>query len=62
MPLLFTTAPWAGSPVDFSVKVPSGSGLIGFRFYVQGAFLAPAPAAEPLRLTGGLEVVLGGYL
>ena len=60
---LFTAAaPWAGSPVDFPVAVPPLSGLVGFHFYVQGAFLAPFSPLEPVRLTHGLEVVLGGYL
>ncbi len=61
-PLLFSTAPWAGSAVDFPVTVPPVSRLMGLRLYFQGAIVAPGSPSEPLRLTQGLEVVLGGYL
>lgn len=61
--LLFTTtAPWTGSPVDLAVPVPPLAGLAGAPLYLQGALLAPASALEPVRLTDGLQVVLGGYL
>ena len=44
------------------VQVPSKAGLAGIQVYFQGIFLAPLSPSEPLRLTHGLQVVLGGYL
>ncbi len=61
-PFATLAEPWVGSPVDFAIPLPSQPGLVGARIYLQGAFVAPAPAADSLRLTGGLEVSLGGYL
>ena len=62
LPIVFTTAAWTGAPVDFPVAIPAFSGLDGLPFYLQGAFAAPGSATEPVRLTDGLHVVLGGYL
>jgi len=53
---------WSGTAADFTVNLPMQSGLTGFSFYVQGAFVAPATSVEPIRLSNGLNVVLGGYL
>lgn len=61
-PVTVIAAPWTGAATDFTVTLPAVGGLVGFPFYLQGAFVAVAPSLEPLRLTGGLEVVLGGYL
>lgn len=60
--LLFLSAqPRAGSPVIQSVPVPALAGLQGLPVHAQGAFLAPTDPLEPMRLTGALELILGGY-
>tara|TARA_R110002072_G_scaffold273219_3_gene433801 strand:+ start:105151 stop:106716 length:1566 start_codon:yes stop_codon:yes gene_type:complete len=60
-PLISVAAPWSGLAADFPVSLPSQSGLVGFPLYLQGVFIAPTSTPEPLRLTGGLELLLGGY-
>ena len=51
---------YAGSPLPVDVTVPPLDGLTGLTVHAQGALLAPADPLEPLRLTGALQVVLGG--
>ena len=60
-PLLLSSALWTGPAAEFQVSVPPVSGLMGLHIYLQGALLAPTQE-ESVRLTNGLEVVLGGYL
>ena len=57
---LQTTA-YTGVPAVVQVPVPALSGLAGLPVYAQAAFLA-AGTAEPLRLSGGLMLTLGGFL
>lgn len=54
--------PYTGSPAVQAIPVPPLAGLAGLLAYAQGAFLAPTLPTEPLRLTNGLQLVLGGYL
>lgn len=61
-PLASFSTVWGGAPAPVAVPIPAISGLVDLHFYLQGAFLAPTLLAEPVRLTNGLEVVVGGFL
>jgi hypothetical protein len=61
-PLASFTTVWTGAPAPVAVPIPAISGLVGSHLYLQGAFLALALTTEPVRLTNGLEVVVGGFL
>lgn len=59
--LLVDLAAWSDPSAEFSAQVPLTEGLAGFEFFVQCATIAPS-ASEAVRLTNGLELVLGGFL
>ena len=52
---------WSGAPLSFLFPVPVDLTLIGLSVYAQGAWIdfAGAVPAEPVRLTGGLQITIG---
>lgn len=56
----FSTS-WSGAPAALSVPIPAIPGIVGLQAYLQGVFVAPGFAAEPLRLTNGLALTIGGF-
>lgn len=58
--ILFGQNPWAGTgyPVPFALPIPNTNSLVGERFHVQGAILAPG-SSHPVGLTEGRELCIG---
>ncbi|TAJ16752.1 MAG: hypothetical protein EPO68_10545 [Planctomycetota bacterium] len=60
-PLVVGGGPWSGAPVSFALALPSSIELVGANVYFQGLFLDLAVGAvEPVRLTNGLDMRIGG--
>lgn len=58
----FQGSPWMGAgPVVFNLPVPNQKNLIGQTFYMQGLlFDGTQPAGQQQKLTGALELYVGG--
>lgn len=60
-PIVVGGGPWSGAPVSFPLALPNAVDLVGAHVYFQGLFLDFTPgSAEPVRLTNGLDLRVGG--